>query len=371
MPGPEIPDPTQRDAGKGRTSGGFSIALGALSLFAVLCFHFPALLTTPELRAVYPLEWVRWALFVAILAALLLGLLSTLRGRRLGLGSIGIGLAGAATLLGGAWIETDGPVPASHYVGLDWFVLDLLILALLFIPLERLRSLHHELPILRDGFRTDLAHFFVNHLLVGVTVFLTMAPAVWLFADFVAPDVQATIGGLPLWLQVLLAIFVADLFQYAIHRAFHRVPFLWRFHAIHHSSRAMDWLAGSRLHLVDIVMTRAVAFIPLYLLGFSERALQIYLVLIAFHAVFNHANVDFDLRALRWWVATPHYHHWHHTAEADAVDRNFAAQLPVIDWLFGTAHQPEAWPTQYGLAEGDAPVGWWHQVVMPFRRPRP
>jgi lathosterol oxidase len=370
MNAPDMTGSADRTIERGRSSGALSIALGGLSVFAVLCFHFPSLLTTPELRAVYPLEWVRFSLFVAILGALCLGLVSCVRMRRMGLGLLGISLAGIATLLGGAWIEAEGPVSPSHYVGLDWFVLDLLILAILFVPLERLWPLHPELPILRGGFRTDLVHFFANHLLVGVTVFLTMAPAAWIFSDLVNANFQATIAAQPLGLQVIEAILVADLFQYAIHRAFHSVPVLWRFHSIHHSSRAMDWLAGSRLHLVDIVATRAFVFLPLFMFGFSERALQTYLVLIAFHAVFNHANVEFELRWLRWIFATPRYHHWHHTAEPHAVDRNFAAQVPLIDRLFGTAYQPDAWPERYGLAEGQAPESWWKQVEMPFRPPR-
>jgi sterol desaturase/sphingolipid hydroxylase (fatty acid hydroxylase superfamily) len=346
----------------------FSTALGALALFAVLCFRFPALLTTPELRAVYPLDAVRATLFVAILASLGLGLVSCLRMKRFGMGLVGIGLGGAATLLGGSWIEADDPVAKSPYIGLDWFVLDLLILALLFMPLERLRPLDKTLPIVRKGFRTDLVHFFASHLLVGVTVLLTMAPAAWLFGGAIDVDFQRRVASQHVVLQVIEAMILADFFQYAIHRAFHEIPLLWRFHSIHHSSRSMDWLAGSRLHLVDIVVTRAIAFVPLYVMGFSERALQAYLVIIAFHAVFNHANVDLPLHGLRWILTTPRYHHWHHTAEAHAVDRNFAAQIPAIDWLFGTAHQPDDWPQRYGLADSEAPEGWWNQVVAPFRR---
>jgi sterol desaturase/sphingolipid hydroxylase (fatty acid hydroxylase superfamily) len=353
---------------RGNGSGALSIALGGLSLFAVLCFHFPALLTTPELRAVYRLDWVRATLFVAILASLFLGLISCLRMQRVGFGLVGISLAGASTLLGGAWIEADAPVAPSHYIGLDWFVLDLLILALLFIPLERMRPLDAALTVMRKGFRTDLLHFFASHLLVGISVFLTMAPAAWAFAGIVDPAFQTRVAGQPVILQILEAMILADLFQYGIHRAFHEIPFLWRFHSIHHSSRGMDWLAGSRLHLVDIVVTRAIAFLPLFVMGFSERALQAYLVLIAFHAVFNHANIDCVLRPLRWIITTPRYHHWHHTADAHAIDRNFAAQIPAIDWVFGTAYQTDGWPERYGLAEGEAPDGWWNQVAAPFRR---
>ena len=71
--------------------------------------------------------------------------------------------------------------------------------------------------------------------------------------------------------RIVEALVLADLFAYASHRLFHVVPLLWRFHAIHHSSEHLDWLASSRLHLVDIVATRAVAFVPLYVMGFSQE----------------------------------------------------------------------------------------------------
>ena len=362
-PGPEF------RFGEGRISGVLGVVLGALSLLAVLCFHFPELLTTPELRAVYPMPVVRGVLFAALLASLGLGLVSTVLQGRFGLGLAGVGLAGAAILLGGAWVEVEGPVASPRYVGLDWFVLDLLVLALVFVPLERIFARLAEQPILRQGWRTDLAYFFVSHLLVQVTVLLTMAPATLLLARFVHGGFQAAVASQPLALQFLQALLCADLFQYAVHRTFHRVPWLWRFHAVHHSSQQMDWLAGSRLHLFDVVVTRAVSFVPLFVLGFSEPAVLAYLFFVSFHAVFIHANVRFRLRPLRWFVVTPIFHHWHHAAEPEAVDVNFAVHLPWIDRLLGTAYLPERWPAHYGVAGEPVPEGWVTQLVHPFRKP--
>ena len=66
---------------------------------------------------------------------------------------------------------------------------------------------------------------------------------------------------------------MADFTQYWVHRTFHAVPALWRFHAVHHSAEQMDWLAGSRLHLVDIAVTRGLTYVPIYVLGFAEGPL--------------------------------------------------------------------------------------------------
>jgi lathosterol oxidase len=356
--------------GDGRLSGAVSLGLGLLSLLAVLCFRFPEWLTTPELRAVYPLGLVRAALFAALVLSLGLGALSLALGARRLLGWGGLATGAAAIALGGAWVDAR-PVERSLHLGLDWFVLDLLVLALVFVPLERALALVREQRILRAGWRTDLAHFLASHLLVQVLALLTISPAALLFAGLVSPGLQAAVAAQPLPLQVLEAMAVADLFQYGAHRAFHAVPWLWRFHAIHHSSTALDWLAGSRLHLLDVVVTRATTFVPLFVLGFAEPALVAYLVFVAFQAVFLHANVRVRFGRLRWILATPEFHHWHHAAEATALDKNFAVHLPVLDWIFGTAWLPDRWPARYGIAGDPLPEGWGAQLVWPFAgRPR-
>ena len=144
--------------------------------------------------------------------------------------------------------------------------------------------------------------------------------------------------------QVPALLLVADFTQYWVHRTFHAVPFLWPFHAIHHSVEEMDWLAGSRLHLVDVIVTRGLTYMPIFVLGFSEPALMVYVFLVAAQATFIHANVRWEFRPLRQLVATPAFHHWHHSAEREAVDKNFAVHTPIWDILFGTYYLPDRWP---------------------------
>lgn len=349
--------------------GWASLFLGALGLFAVLCLHWPSLLTTPELRAVYPMELVRAAIATGLTASIALGGLSLLAraGRRQGLA--GLALAFLALQLGGAEVEVESPVPPSHHLGLDWFVLDLLLLALVFVPLERAFARDPAQPTLRPGWRTDLAHFFSSHLLVEVSALLTLAPALWLFRHLSVPALQAAVAALPAPIQFVACVVLADLFGSLAHRAFHAVPALWRFHAVHHSSESMDWLAGSRLHLVDAVGTRAVAMLPLVMLGFARGPLVAYLVWVAFQATLVHANLRFGFGPLRHLLVTPQYHHWHHAATLEGRDRNFAVSLPWIDRLFGTHHLPgDRWPERYGIDDAPMPAGWLAQLVFPFRR---
>ena len=369
MSGPGLFQGTGRAFGSGWISGMLAVTTGALGYGAVLCMIFPDLLTTPDARPLYPMVVVRSLVHALLVLGFGLGVLSVLLRRRKTLGLTGIALSVAGTLLGGAGVDVPDAVTGTRAIGLDWFLLNLLVLALVFVPLERLGAQRPSQPILRHGWSTDLMHFAMSHLLVQVTVVLTMLPAAVLFRWAVHPRFQALVASQPLVLQFVAILIVADLAEYAAHRAFHRVPWLWRFHAIHHSSPALDWLAGSRLHLVDIVLTRGLSFVPLYLVGFAPAALYAYLLFVSFHAVFIHANVRWRFPWLERWLVLPRFHHWHHAAHPEAVDRNFAVHLPFLDRLFGTAYlPPDRWPERYGIAGHPVPEGYWRQLALPFTR---
>jgi lathosterol oxidase len=175
-------------------------------------------------------------------------------------------------------------------------------------------------------------------------------------------------GRLPWLLQFFLAILVADLAEYAIHRAFHVVPFLWRFHAIHHSSKALDWLAGSRSHLVDDVLVRGFILIPMMFV-FRHNIIVAYLFFVTLHATWTHCNFDPTIKWLEPFLIFPRYHHWHHTSQKEAIDKNFAIHFPWIDRIFGTHYCPEdKWPESYGLDNEKLPSGFWGQALYPFVR---
>lgn len=365
---PKQPLPTH--FGTGWISGTLGVVLGAIGLGAVFCFHFPSLLTMPELRAHYPLPIVRGILHLVLVAGFLLGLTSVcLRPSKI-LGITGMGLVLVAALMGGSRVPIEGELTVGPYLGLDWLLLNLIFWSLLFIPLERFFALRKDQPIFRLGWRTDATYFFLSALLVQFFTLLTLKPAMVLFDWAAIPSLQSAIRAMPAVLQFVLILIFTDLTQYWVHRAFHYFPWLWKFHSIHHSAQAMDWLAGSRLHLVDVVVTRSLSFVPLYILGFEDGPLFAYVVVVSVQATFIHANVRWDFGLLSWLLATPQFHHWHHGADREAIDKNFAVHLPVIDWLFGTFYlPPRTWPSAYGIASGsDVPEGYVQQFVYPFTR---
>jgi lathosterol oxidase len=284
------------------------------------------------------------------------------------LGLTGLVLALTAILIGTP-AEVKATTPDGFTIGLDWFVLNLLLLTVVFIPLERAFPLRPGQKTFRFGWATDGIHYLISHLAVQTISFLTLLPATSL-AEVLQPAwLHQLVRGQPLWVQFIEVVFFADLFQYWAHRAFHTVPILWRMHAVHHSSQAMDWLAGSRLHIVDVLVTRGLVLVPVFLLGFAQPAFYAYVVFVAFHAVFIHANVRFRFGWLDYVVTTPRGHHWHHAVKP--VDTNFAVHLPLLDRLFGTLHLPgDEWPQEYGISGPPVPEGWLAQQASPFRKSR-
>jgi sterol desaturase/sphingolipid hydroxylase (fatty acid hydroxylase superfamily) len=360
-------DDGARGPGSGWISGVVAVFLGATSAGAVLVLHFPGLLTTADLRAHYSLPVIRALIELVIGIAFLASCLSLLLRRRKALGLTGLGLTLLAVVAGGAGVEIRGDLDGGVHFGLDWFLLNLLVFAIVFVPVERAFPLKPAQRVLRAGWTTDLAYFFVNHVGVQVLTFLSLWPATAIAALPALEGAARAVSSQPVWLQVIELMVAADLVQYGVHRAFHRVPALWRFHAIHHSIREMDWLAGSRLHLVDVVLTRALVVLPAFALGFSEPALYLWLVIIGMQAVINHLNLRFRLRWLEHLVVTPRFHYWHHAVHP--VDRNFAVHFPWIDRLFGTHHLPAGeWPDELGIEGHPVPAGYLDQLYHPFRR---
>lgn len=253
----------------------------------------------------------------------------------------------------------------------------LIVLGLVFVPLERILSLHEEQKTLRPNLSVDLIYFFIIGQLTRLALGLVLVGAMAVITVLVPPVVGSAIGGQPLVLQVIEALIIADVGLYFAHRMFHAVPWLWRFHAVHHSSEQLDWMSAYRVHPVDQVLTKAISLLPLFALGYSAEALGILFAIQTAHAVLVHANIHFDFGPLRWLVVTPQFHHWHHADERHAYDKNFAAQLPILDWLGGTMHLPgKTYPQRYGAHPAPPSNEPLAQLIEPFqgkrkRKPKP
>ncbi|NES98371.1 MAG: sterol desaturase family protein [Desertifilum sp. SIO1I2] len=204
---------------------------------------------------------------------------------------------------------------------------------------------------------------FVGRLAGGLSLFFVLSG----LHHLVSSDLQNYIAQQPLFLQLTEAILVADFSYYIAHRLLHEVPFLWRFHAVHHSIEYLDWLATVRVHPADQIFTKLCQMIPIYWMGFSTQTLGIYALFSAAIAFYIHANIRLRVGSLKWLLATPEFHHWHHAKVPEVGNKNFAAQCPLFDLILGTLYLPRReMPQKYGIPE-QVPLGYLAQLLYPFK----
>ena len=249
----------------------------------------------------------------------------------------------------------------------------LVLLAAIFTPLERLFASHPK-EIFRKGFVTDLGYYFLSSLVPSVLLSVPLAVVAWAVHRVIPGGFTAGVAAWPVWARVLASLLVGEVGFYWGHRWSHEIPLLWRFHAIHHSAEHLDYLVNTRAHPVDMVFTRLCGLVPLYVLGLGSPAtkegslIPVLVVLVGtVWGFFIHANVKWRFGPLEWLVATPAFHHWHHTNDAPQLyNKNYAALLPWVDQIFGTLHlPPDKQPERYGI---DAPVSpvLFGQLMEPF-----
>ncbi len=246
--------------------------------------------------------------------------------------------------------------------------LGFVVLFAIFVPLEALFPLVRRQFWQRPGAGADVIHFFISGAIRKLLVLFALVVLVYWLGFLVYPPLQKVLTSLPWWVQFVIANVVFDVGAYWGHRWAHAVPFLWRFHAVHHSSEHLDWAAASRLHPLDQTFVRICGVLPVYLLGFSKETFGALIAFEGLLAIFIHANVQWRFGWLEWIVATPAFHHWHHANEDPATsNKNFSGLLPWVDWVFGTMYLPKRFPTKYGINE-PMPPDYAGQMAQPFRR---
>lgn len=216
--------------------------------------------------------------------------------------------------------------------------------------------------VVRWSRRVDIAYWFLNPFVSRPLA--ALAAGLLFLALGRTGSTWFSSQPLPLqWIEVLIG---SDLSGYWSHRLFHRHP-LWRFHAIHHSSESLDWLAAARVHPLNEAISRVLQLLPLFLVGFDPRVVAGAVPVLTFYALFLHANVDWDFGPLRCVIATPRFHRWHHTSEDEGLDKNFAGLFPWIDSLFGTLYLPNNRSPKVFGTKDIIPSNFLGQLAYPFR----
>lgn len=358
-----------RHFGSGWLSGVAALVLGIASLCLLLGERLQGVFSTQMLSPLYALPQFTIIVQALLLASFLLACSNLVLRRNRVLGFTAILLV-LLTITIAETIDAQAARTSGVALSLDWFVLNILLTGFLFIPLEKLFGRLTQQPLFRDEWREDLFYFLISSVFVQTLTLFTLAPSMTILhytGDWAS--MRQVIASQPLWLQVIEIMFLTDFVQYWFHRAFHQIPFLWGFHAVHHSAKKMDWLAGSRMHIVEIIGLRSMTVVPMYVLGFAEGALHLYILLVYLNATFVHANVRFNVEWLKPLIVTPRFHHWHHGIEKEAIDVNFSIHFPLFDKLFGTYYMPKnQWPSGYGIGGHPVPNGYWKQLMYPFKK---
>lgn len=259
-------------------------------------------------------------------------------------------------------------------------VVALLALAAVLPLIERARPAVAGQPRLRPGLGTDLTWWFFTPLVTKSLTALAIGLAIATAALALGVPLESAplrallaprppLGHLPLWLQAGLILLLADLVAYAMHRLLHVRPFLWRVHAVHHGSEALDWLSATRAHPLNDTIVRVAQALPIVALGLDPRLLAAWIPLLQLHSILLHANVPWSFGPLRRVIASPAFHRWHHDA-AGGAGCNFAGLFPFLDVAFGTFHLPPGeLPARVGAPAENVPTGLLGQLAFPFRRP--
>jgi len=234
-------------------------------------------------------------------------------------------------------------------------------------------------PRFRPGMFTDLLYWFFTPLvtrtitvtgLVVAVLALGWVQGIGLSAETgIEPLIaDAWVQTLPGWVQGVLLVLTLDFLGYWIHRWFHRGR-LWAFHAVHHSSIHLDWLSSVRIHPVNDLIGGVIRVVIALVLGFDPLHLAVAVPFFAVHGLLLHANVHWDFGPLRYVLASPRFHRWHHTSEREGLDRNFAGLFPIWDLVFGTLYLPrDRQPEVFGTVD-PLPTGLFGQLWYPFRKP--
>ena len=177
------------------------------------------------------------------------------------------------------------------------------------------------------------------------------------------------VAGLPVWARALLALALADLGKYAMHRLAHEQPSWWRFHAEHHAPPRMYSLNATRLHPVNLLWNVALDAAVPALFGLDVHATTLVAVLRGSVSILQHANVRLALGPLSWIFSTPELHQWHHADTLADASSNYGSTFIVWDVLFGTRRIPRhrRAPAALGLAnDAPHPAGLRHQLFWPW-----
>lgn len=225
------------------------------------------------------------------------------------------------------------------------------------------------------GITTDMCYLLTTQLcapyLAAAAAILVAIPSFGLISiseirDYIEQG-RGPLSSLPFYAKCIIYLLVSDFLLYWSHRLFHR-PTLWPYHAAHHSAEDVDWTTSFRVHPINLLLGVYLVTSVMIYLGISLETILLLSPLDTAYAYFVHANLNWTLGPLRYVIATPVFHRWHHTPPQEGGDANFAPVFALWDVIFGTFYFPQGEsPQRYGVADERFPQSYIGQLLYPFK----
>jgi sterol desaturase/sphingolipid hydroxylase (fatty acid hydroxylase superfamily) len=171
----------------------------------------------------------------------------------------------------------------------------------------------------------------------------------------------------PLWIQVIMGVTLAELGLYWAHRLAHEWPFLWRFHAVHHSVVKLWIVNTGRFHFIDSLESIVFGMTVLLALGAPMEVLVWLSAVTAFIGILTHCNIEMRFGPLSWWFNTPELHRWHHSRKIEEGNKNYGENLMIWDHVFRTYYNPAGRRPPVNIGINDyMPEKFTEQLAWPF-----
>ncbi len=254
-----------------------------------------------------------------------------------------------------------------------FLLIQLYILGVVFYFIEKIRPAQVNIKFFKNDFKTEIFYPLFNNVFTGNLLGWLILVFFSLISEKLLPHNILTyfVGKMPWFLQLFTALLVLDLIIYIKHRFFH--VFMWDYHAVHHVPDEINWITSYRLHPVEVVLGAALKYFTLYIIGFSADIIVYAGYVIFVFNIITHANINLDYGyPLRYLLASPNYHRWHHAIDSEAINKNFVVVFPFIDILFGTYYFPNKLPVKYGIYSSneynEVPKGFVAQMLHPFKK---
>lgn len=226
----------------------------------------------------------------------------------------------------------------------------LIFISIAVFVLEILFPWRKNQPVFRKDFWQDIFYMFFNFFILNLIILIALTNVTeQLFNDFLATfgiqlaSIQlVNLSEYPKAISLLLFFLVSDFVQWNTHRMLHRIPFLWKFHKIHHSVKQMGFAAHLRYNWMEPIVYKAMLYIPIAIIGgFSIQDVFIVHFFTIAIGHLNHANLGWDYGFLKYIFNNPKMHIWHHAKEMPyKFGTNFALTLSVWDYIFKTNYIP-------------------------------